>query len=388
VAGYRHAGDELERVAAALQSEPLSPFPVGDLTPEPMTSETVFGEAGPQVEGVELPPAEGERPPSWPARLRGTVDDLVASVLGARTTRPTTAEPLPSEMPELRDALEAELAGLSADAAGTAPEAPLAVEVPGDLDWWEPSAAAPATAEEYVPVDEGELEQQVAEPAAFDEPSGEWVAEPAAEPVRGFLDEPSGAFGADGISMRDAEIQAAAAPEEGFVAGEIVDVEPPPLDAGDWYEAHTGDVLEVEAEPAEAPEPPWAGPGPAEPAVVVEAPAAGRALEPRHGLITLGEGEPFGDVMDDEPTPVRREIEPQVVVPTPAFDRLLRAEDNQLHLRLHGTGAIAESGQVRALDIEVPVPGTWVGNRRVTLQLRLTLLPVAEDDDGGSVGAP
>ncbi len=62
----------------------------------------------------------------------------------------------------------------------------------------------------------------------------------------------------------------------------------------------------------------------------------------------------------------------------------VRAEDNQLHLRLHGTGAIVESGQVRELDIEVPVPGSWVGNRRVTLQLRLTLTPDTEDDNGGS----
>ncbi len=62
----------------------------------------------------------------------------------------------------------------------------------------------------------------------------------------------------------------------------------------------------------------------------------------------------------------------------------VRAEDNQLHLRLHGTGAIIESGQVRELDIEVPVPGSWVGNRRVTLQLRLTLTPDTEDENGGS----
>jgi signal recognition particle receptor subunit beta len=60
------------------------------------------------------------------------------------------------------------------------------------------------------------------------------------------------------------------------------------------------------------------------------------------------------------------------------------AEDNQIHLRLQGTGAIVESGQVRALDIEVPVPGSWVGNRRVTLQLRLTLTPDTEDADDGS----
>jgi len=61
----------------------------------------------------------------------------------------------------------------------------------------------------------------------------------------------------------------------------------------------------------------------------------------------------------------------------------VRAEDNQLHLRLQGTGAIVESGQVRALDIEVPVPGSWVGNRRVTLQLRLTLTPDTEYEDDG-----
>ena len=63
------------------------------------------------------------------------------------------------------------------------------------------------------------------------------------------------------------------------------------------------------------------------------------------------------------------------------------AQDNQLHLRLQGTGAIVESGQVRALDIEVPVPGSWVGNRRVTLQLRLTLTPDTEDEDDGP-GSP
>jgi signal recognition particle receptor subunit beta len=60
------------------------------------------------------------------------------------------------------------------------------------------------------------------------------------------------------------------------------------------------------------------------------------------------------------------------------------AEDNQIHLRLQGTGAIVESGQVRALDIEVPVPGSWVGNRRVTLQLRLTLTPDTEVEDDGT----
>jgi hypothetical protein len=63
------------------------------------------------------------------------------------------------------------------------------------------------------------------------------------------------------------------------------------------------------------------------------------------------------------------------------------AEDNQLHLRLQGTGAIVESGQMRAVDIEVPVPGAWVGNQRVTLQLRLTLVPDSEGENDGSGGS-
>jgi hypothetical protein len=385
-AGQRPIGDELERAAAALQAEPPSPFPAVDLTPEPIASGAVFGEPAAPAEPVEPPEESAERLPSWPARLRGTVDDLVASVLGARTTRAAPAEPPPSEIPELRDALEAELAGLSAGPAEVTPEAPSSGEVAAGLDWWEPGDVGPSAADQYLAPDAAASESLVAEPRGFDEPSGEWVAEPAAEPVRGFLDEPSAAFGEDSISMRDAEIQAAAQPEF-FVTGESVDVSPPPLDAGDWYEPHTGEALEVEVEPAEASEQPWASPV----ALAREAAAAvepvAPPVEPRH-LITLGEGDPFGDVVDDQATPVRREIEPHVVVPPPAIGGLMRAEDNQLHVRLHGTGAIAESGQVRALDIEVPVPGNWVGNRRVTLQLRLTLSPVAEDDDGGSGRAP
>ena len=40
-------------------------------------------------------------------------------------------------------------------------------------------------------------------------------------------------------------------------------------------------------------------------------------------------------------------------------------------------------GRLAVLDIEVPVPGVWVGNQKVTLQLRLTLVPSQEDEDDG-----
>jgi hypothetical protein len=107
----------------------------------------------------------------------------------------------------------------------------------------------------------------------------------------------------------------------------------------------------------------------------------GRRVEP----VMMGEGDPFAD----EPESVV--LEPVAVIPArpgaaepPPLAAHVHA--NQLQVRLQGTGAIAESGEVRELDIQVPVPGSWVGNRRVTLQLRLTLMPAPEEENGGNGG--
>ena len=95
-----------------------------------------------------------------------------------------------------------------------------------------------------------------------------------------------------------------------------------------------------------------------------------------------GDEDPFAD---PEPEPeVAELVAPAAIESAEPREVAVRAEDNQLHLRLNGTGAILESGQVRELDIEVPVPGAWVGHRRVTLQLRLTLTPDSEEENGGS----
>ncbi len=99
--------------------------------------------------------------------------------------------------------------------------------------------------------------------------------------------------------------------------------------------------------------------------------------------VTIGEGDPFA-ISEPEVKPTAVPVLARAEQP---HDGIVRVGDNQLHLRLQGTGAIAESGQVRALDIEVPVPGSWVGNRRVTLQLRLTLTPASEDEYGGPGGS-
>ena len=37
--------------------------------------------------------------------------------------------------------------------------------------------------------------------------------------------------------------------------------------------------------------------------------------------------------------------------------------------------ALAQVGEVRELDLEVPVPAVWTGGKRLTLQFRLTLIP-------------
>jgi len=44
--------------------------------------------------------------------------------------------------------------------------------------------------------------------------------------------------------------------------------------------------------------------------------------------------------------------------------------------------ALAQYGEVRELELEVPVPSMWVGGKRMTLQLRLTLVPQEEEPGG------
>jgi hypothetical protein len=107
--------------------------------------------------------------------------------------------------------------------------------------------------------------------------------------------------------------------------------------------------------------------------------------------VQLDEGDPFA--MDEEPrlvderTPAAVEVArvvPSVELVPRTSEVQVRAGENQLRLQLQGSGAIAEYGEVREMDIVVPVPGPWIGNRRVTLQLRLTLTPAAEDGDDGT----
>jgi len=93
---------------------------------------------------------------------------------------------------------------------------------------------------------------------------------------------------------------------------------------------------------------------------------------------TVWDGDPFGDLAPPSDAAV-----PTVLAPVEAQAVTGREGQNQLRLQLEGTGALAEYGQVRELDIVVPVPGDWIGGQKVTLQFRLTLVPRAEEEEEG-----
>lgn len=138
------------------------------------------------------------------------------------------------------------------------------------------------------------------------------------------------------------------------------------------------------AAPSGVPGEAQAGPSPAAP------PPAPPVAVPRSVArqpVWLDDGDPFAfeeePRLQDERTPASVEVVPTVEL-APRPSERVRAGENQLRVQLEGTGAIAEYGEVREMDIVVPVPGPWIGNRRVTLQLRLTLTPAAEDGDDGS----
>jgi len=152
-------------------------------------------------------------------------------------------------------------------------------------------------------------------------------------------------------------------------------VEPTPVDAaGEGVDADERAAADEPAAESPTEEPPAVEPAAAE---TVSPPPGEEVSPPKSRPIMFGVGDPFSDADALVPDVVPRSDS------TAAMRRSVdvTAEGNQLHLQLRGSGAIAEMGQVRALDIEVPVPGQWVGNRKVTLQLRLTLTPAEDEND-------
>jgi hypothetical protein len=192
-------------------------------------------------------------------------------------------------------------------------------------------------------------EAEVQEETTFEVPPVEPPPEPVVEPV----EEP----------IEDVDVESAETVVDEFVKMDPIIAEPPVPDEPEEPEEVEPEVEEPVEGPADEP--------------ADEPPPAGATFDKTQPIM-FGLGEPFGS---DDDGAIAEVLPPETpIVPTgSAID--VTAQDNQLHVQLKGSGAIAEMGQVRALDIEVPVPGQWVGNRKVTLQLRLTLTP-AEDENG------
>ena len=472
-----------------------SPFEVADLTPAPFESGSVFGsseddgvpefsiteepaegvmmeteeEGGETVdEGISFGDADDEDPdvPDESEMAAGTVDDLVASVLGESSEEPDETVGADDDgygdeaVPNAEYDVGGEDVGTQSDVEPSFDDVESAGEVPSSDD--------ETTAEQFPVVEDegagefgvgsvemGAVEDDITEGhgaedvevSAIDD-DGDQAADPSLEPPvdgwegedwraeeREAEDEPDAGSPADDDSEEVEEAPLDHAPDEEIVGhGPDMEFQPPPVAEGEpdfspvdeFAPAETSDEMDVQVGEWDEPDTDeFSVEGPAEGASDgdVEVESGDQMefgedgdevieIEPDFGdddgrvehetavdevaakttsrdPVIFGVGDPFGDELDDVATPVRSEVQPHVEISTPVDDgaAMVRAEDNQLHLRLHGTGAIAESGQVRALDIEVPVPGSWVGNRRVTLQLRLTLTPMPEDDDGGPGGA-
>lgn len=195
---------------------------------------------------------------------------------------------------------------------------------------------------------------------------------------------PPGVADADDAAARDEESGEA----DSFIAETEPDAEPaaPTFEVSEPVEPTPDDApadtpgatetAAAEQPPVEEPtaEPPAVEPAAAEPVVP---PPVDEVSRPRSRPIMFGVGDPFSDAEVETPEVVPRSD----AISSTRNDIDVTAEGNQLHLQLKGSSAIAEMGQVRALDIEVPVPGQWVGNRKVTLQLRLTLTPAEDEND-------
>lgn len=61
--------------------------------------------------------------------------------------------------------------------------------------------------------------------------------------------------------------------------------------------------------------------------------------------------------------------------PEPAITASISEEAGQAIVQRIVPRALAQVGEVRELDLEVPVPAVWTGGKRLTLQFRLTVIP-------------
>ena len=95
--------------------------------------------------------------------------------------------------------------------------------------------------------------------------------------------------------------------------------------------------------------------------------------EPAPALASAEEAVPVEAAVASAAAEVFAEQAPAGEVPPSAFETAIQRVVPR---------ALAQIGDVRELELEVPVPAAWTGGRRLTLQLRLTLVPEEEAHAG------
>ena len=339
------------------------------------------------------PPVEGEGPPEEPFAAAEEPAPAVSAATQAEPEGPpgqpfaATDEPAPAiaaEPPaEPETSFAADAGPVAAEPFVAEPgEAPFGDAPPPDEPAGEPGFLAGHTEPEGGPgpFDESADEQPV-DAAAAPEAAEEWTPPASSEP-----EEPGAAFPTsppeNGVEAT-AEPPGARSTVDDLVAS-VVESTALPEPALEGAPAEEVAAEAWEERPLGGPDQPLAvAPaeeisGEAPPGEAWEAPPAEGPDQP----FVLDSGDPFA-VESDGP-PFAAEASAVVAMPG-ALASTGGADDaggpgNQLHVRLEGAEALARSGDVRELDIVVPVPGGWIGNRRMTLQLRLTLVPAAEEE--------
>jgi mutual gliding-motility protein MglA len=349
--------------ASAARSE-LPPIDLPVAPPEPSRSPFDSG------------PAEFEPSPAFdtieplPAELESPVEFAAARLL----PEPAGLEPPLAVVPPAAEPVAPVLEPEPAEqAAAAAPE-------PGPERW---AVQEPMRITE-LPVPSAEIEPEFTAPeipafgeaaTAFPEPEMSPFSEP---PIPAFADLGDPFLLADAVFEPPAAAAASGEAADVFAAGPAMQAEPvaeasvaAEPDAAAVAPAPVQDADEVRA----APEPMLAAPYAfAEPPAWSDAAVA--VVEPpaEPAFFAAPTVEVAATASAPEPQPAGDQPSPEAVAEA---ERAAGAAIQRVIPR-----ALAQYGEVRELELEVPVPSVWVGGKRMTLQLRLTLVPQEEEPGG------
>jgi signal recognition particle receptor subunit beta len=310
----------------------------------------------PRPAARELPPLDLGAPPS------PTTSPLRVPPFGAPIPEPVPPEPIPFNGGEVFGA------------EGSGPESPLAgrVMLPTAVGTPEEEIAAVGPLDEALPP----LEVSNEESAPF-EAFEEVVLPPASPseepPARGAFEE-----AVLGPASPAAAPSAFGAFEEIVLPPARTVVEPPSPRAFEEAPSELGAPFGEEAlPPIPAPfeEPPVRRAFETAPSAIAAPFTEEAVLADPFGDVSAAGGGASGDVFQLEPPPppaVQPEVQFAAEAPPPLE---LSPEARGALVQRVVPRALAQVGEVRELELEVPVPAVWTGGKRLTLQLRLTLVP-------------